>query len=131
MTRAEILALPAGRELDMLVAEKVLGFQRGGLGGDDPDYWWCNPGYLNATPHSLRVARTPRFSTDIAAAWQVVGKLCPSTNRAEPWFKLYTSSGSWMANFHRESTEDTAADTAPLAVCRAALLAMLPEHPQL
>ena len=134
MTRAEILALPVGRELDALVAEKVLGFQRGGLGGNDPDYWWCNPGYLNSTPHSLRVTRTPQFSTDIAAAWQVFQHHCLTSQMIG--FNVYSPKDrpdlteidplgyarEWMCTCFGVPIM---APTAPLAIVRAALLATL------
>lgn len=64
--------MEAGRELDALIAEKVMGLHRRG------EYW------LSSDDHEVYVADTvpadredflPDYSTDIAAAWLVVEKL--------------------------------------------------------
>lgn len=77
--------------------------------------------FCGHTRYCLEVV--PNYSTDIAAAWLVVAKLCPTANISEPWFKMYTTGGAWRANFHYH-TDDSLGDTAPLAICRAALLAV-------
>jgi len=67
LTRAAVLALPAGPALDALVAERVLGWTR----STDPRClgWWNDPTDLGrpVSPNWL-----PAYSTDIAAAWAVV-----------------------------------------------------------
>jgi hypothetical protein len=55
--------LPAGRELDALVAERVLGLRI-------DDAWFQHPDGRRVSSDGL-----PHYSTDIAAAWQVVDKL--------------------------------------------------------
>lgn len=98
LTREQILNMEAGQELDALVAQRVMGWE----------------------------TLSRRFSTDIAAAWEVVEMM-----RADEWHfviecnttpevvvKVYRAfeephySGNWIKS-------------APLAICRAALLAML------
>lgn len=65
----------------------------------------------------------PDYDTDIAAAFLVVEKLCPTKNVSEAWVKMYTSGGKWAVNFHR-GHHDTFAPTLPLAICLAALAAL-------
>ncbi len=100
MTYAEILALPAGRELDALVHQHVF-------------------------DHSLNCAP---YSTDTAAAWQVVERF-----RADPafrWTDFAVFTYVCVATGRREYLVDFAGgncpgraggETLPLAVCRAAL----------
>jgi hypothetical protein len=94
MTREEILNMPAGREMDALIAEKVI----------DPD--WVK--LKNLCPH---------YSTDIAAAWELVEKM--------KYFTLYRGDGYWECEYSGQYLESIDAETAPLAICRAALLAVI------
>lgn len=73
----------------------------------------------------------PEYSTDIAAAWQVVEKM-----RTDGWrFDLYDSFAGWRATFGRPGGIDRGEnmwvlrasdrhETAPEAICRAALAAL-------
>lgn len=56
-------------------------------------------------------------STDMAHAWEVVEKIGDLNLEHLP-------SGKWLADFRGFAAE---ADTAPLAICRAALMALKPE----
>jgi len=126
MTRESILAMPAGPEMDALVAERVMG-------------WTWEPGpYLQdpetprrAHPQSTRNAPDP-YSTNIAAAWLVVEKLNDK--------KIAEAGGDWswpveityICDEGREGwcvqfqgRHDAVAEPAPLAICRAALLTTL------
>ena len=58
--------MKAGRELDALVAEKVMGMKLDAAAG------WNHPSLVQGTP--LKII-PPKYSTDIAAAWQVVQNL--------------------------------------------------------
>src|SRR5689334_12270985 len=75
--------LPAGRELDALIAEKVMGwawdetrcpicgwpFARNASEG-------CVPNNCSMRPRpSLRADEPPHYSTDIAAAWEIIAHL--------------------------------------------------------
>ncbi len=131
MTRDEILKLPAGGDIDELVAEKVMGFRvyRNESMGHHiayPDkesnkYWFKPIGQLgtfcNWSP-----------STDIATAWEVV-----SATAKEP-FAWYIESVNikdkpviWWVGYWGGPTEEifmySAEDESlSLAICRAALL---------
>lgn len=132
------LELQAGRELDALIAEKVMRWvairretnpKTGGL--------WLTGLPPHAAEHAdvfkdrgMRGYDIPKFTTDIAAAWQVVEKLASRGIRlvledwrndpriAEPY------QDSWAALFNLPDGHDTGqvvgAD-ACLAICRAAL----------
>lgn len=112
MTKDEVLNIPAGREMDALVAEKVM--------------------RRTATPWDYGDRRKhPYFSTDISAAWQVVEKMMRETVGCL-YFDLY---GDTMIS-SRHPTEFTCrirmngehvgrAKTAPLAICRASLLCVM------
>jgi hypothetical protein len=101
--------LVAGRELDALVAEKVMGWDRRLWAGR---FYWSGP-------YSDRERFSP--SMDIAAAWEVVERVWQ-----EEWV-LRRFLGSWQIldgdplDNHRVLAS---AETAPLAICRAALQAV-------
>lgn len=108
--------LPAGRELDALIAEKVMG----GV-SRHPEWYWLRSGTAPEVPDlptpkgRPAIFCGPGFSTDIAAAWNVVERL-----KARYRFELVHRGGDrpWVAVF---GTWRATADTAPLAICRAAL----------
>lgn len=123
-----------GRELDREVAERVMGWT---------DLEWTKqyhtselslqgviPGTL-AAPHTGYKTKhvVPKYSTEIAAAWEVVEKL----QKFNPFwesdgfmeFDLSPTSGfdghrGWQCNFGDDTTQ-AFADTAPHAICMAAL----------
>jgi hypothetical protein len=115
--------MPAGREMDALVAEKVFG---------------------TTAPHRIMAAHhLPPFSTDIEAAWEVVEKMrdrmagviyFPPSSVEPPrgsWVAGVQDAGSMVAWFEGMLYGDppdqilpwSYAETAPLAICRAALKA--------
>lgn len=118
--------LPAGHELDALVAERVLGWQR------RPSCWDRDPLGRDGKPgHDLLSrGKTPCFSSRWDGAGLVVEAM---ENRG--WFLnldrpprlVSTGPLAWVAKI-RTSIGDRrvgeAADTAPLAICRAALAAL-------
>ena len=80
MTRDEILNMPAGREMDSLVAEKVMGRPKLELQdarcpycGEEMHYTieraWC------MDCKEWRYSPYKEYSSDISAAWEVVEKL--------------------------------------------------------
>ena len=88
----EIDEMPAGRTLDLMVAEYFMDF-----------------GLL-------------KWSTDILAAWQVVEKLCQ-----DAWWISLKQMGykmGWRCLLTRGIAISADADTASLAICRAALKAV-------
>ena len=142
MTHAEIDALHAGRELDALVAERVMGYTTSKMDG------------LPETDRYILWERVPlsdvggidrplsHYSTSIADAWEVLEKIkaisleaftgldFPDECFVVAWDR---SSKNWVAGFHSiEGYEAgwvsdcrSVADTAPLAICRAAIKAVM------
>ena len=95
--------MKAGRELDALIAEKVMGWR---LQAEPYTCW-------NLPDGDQRIY-TPNFSTDIAAAWRVVEKM------RSPDFRL-NREGDWVCCFGGTVAFCGDGDTAALAICRAAL----------
>lgn len=112
-----------GRELDAIVAERVMGVER------HPDGGWMLPvtrnGPLSAHPYPYP------YSTVLWAAWQVVEKLRESyTNVA-----LHAANGwgftCWNVTESGEHTNIVGpfdADSPALAICRTALKAVEADH---
>lgn len=105
----------SGRELDALVAVKVMG-----MVFLDPE---------NPPIHIPGVI--PRYSTDIAAAWEVVEKIKATSSRG---YVLDFIRGEWTVGSRScgdagepelYDSEAGTAEEAPLAICRAALKAAL------
>lgn len=124
----------AGRELDVLVAEKVFGFTR--IGTFDPtcDFGANERGPINHVTDGQRHFRLPLYSTDVAAAWLVVDHM---SRHPEPEFRTLTlraySYGRTYAAFSYDAWEDgdspllveaNGEHATPLAICLAALAAL-------
>jgi hypothetical protein len=112
LTVEQITVMPAGRELDALVAEQAMGWNV--CGTADNDKAGIAPG------QQCSAVRIPKYSTDIASAWDVLMKV-------QDVGSLQNFGGfGWRCEIHATGpgTRDCAgeADTAPLAICRAALL---------
>jgi hypothetical protein len=141
-----VSALEAGRELDALIAERVM---RWSDVGEKPMYALDGGDTLNGPPARLVQEGTawrgtrpdgsegflPAYSSDIAAAWLVVEKLGMSVVCSEDgWYALKpediehsTLRGTAFPTIvlvGKEFAYPEPADTAPLAICRAALLAV-------
>ncbi len=109
MTRDEILAMKPGRELDSLVAEKVMGYTTYGQFRDKD---------------GVRVM-IDRYSTDIAAAWEVAEKM--TSLFWEMNLDTGSKSNTTKVEFYRtfdQTFHVVVANTAPEAICKAALLAL-------
>ena len=129
MTREEILKMPAGSEIELLISDHVLKLST---------LEWNRRFFNNRT----------KFSTDIAAAWEVVEKINQMITNGHLTLEddynyltlefLGTDSGyavsfdcivndsEWYEQGTIEKYKYAArADTAPLAICRAALLAVM------
>lgn len=123
----------AGRALDAQIAEQVMGWTH------EPDTdayfvladWLASEGKWRTLPH---------FSTDMAAAWQVVEHLQSGPEGwkytlhlvAHPYGRTYAYFGldrpddaDYAEGHHRYNDDDQRiAHATPLAICRAALLAV-------
>lgn len=136
-----IYDISAGRELDALIAEHVMGWiysdawkQLVPFGHADPPLWseWeWDIDKAEFTKHPVNMMSgvsyrgdkpyIPEYSTDIAKAWEVVEKMGSykiETMHHANGTKHRVSFWNGMMGFPVE------AETAPLAICRSALLAM-------
>lgn len=102
-------SLKPGRELDALIAEKVMG--------------WKPPEFIDGVSLERRWKNDrgefdslPRYSTDIAAAWEVVEKIGLIIGKNGP---VWDAQDLWDLPVYFAS-----ADTAPHAICLAALKAV-------
>lgn len=139
MTREEILNMPAGKEMDALITEKIMGLvwdeTRCRVCGwplaDDPKDG-CILSDCSMRPLPKTRADEPAiYSTDLGAAWKLNDHL-----KQQGWrFYMRDFDGvmygkSCAAEFQKgdaagPSTGWVEAETAPLAICRAALLAVM------
>lgn len=105
--------------MDALIAERVMGLKPTNPG------FYSNDVYISR-PHGENMGIVGIFkpSTDVSAAWEVVEKMF------ETYSKEITVEFGWKENpiyaWHcHMGLVDATAETAPLAVCRAALLAVM------
>lgn len=110
MNREEILAMEPGRELDAFVAEKIMGWTKFGVREDGSHCGWNAPyGYSSSLIG---------YSQIISAAWEVFVKF-------GHYARIETNhSGGYIALINGITAY---AQHAPEAICKAALLAILPD----
>ena len=111
----DVDTLEAGRELDALVAERVMGLRM--VSHKTATY--------DPTPDDAPIGRfadVPRYSTDVAAAWGVVERVL----KLGHYFKIaphcFYKPPAWIIQL--DVLGDVLAETFPLAICRAALKAV-------
>ena len=116
------------REIDALIAKKVMGYEP-----SEFTHWPCgkarspNQLYWRKDGKLFMFDNLPHYSTDIAAAWQVVEKIKGKYRGVEIGYRL----GGWFCQIE-DGTSDideryiaqAEADTAPLSICLAALKAV-------
>lgn len=143
MTRDEILNMPAGRDIDELVAEKVMGWDHNHKINECEDRWYSYCEYCGYSPRFEEVRpgecdTPPRYSMYIDYAWEVVKKLksqgwscsivwdnlneAPDDIVKYEWhvgFDFYTDD---IADF---KYSDADSDSVELAICQAALMAVM------
>ncbi|OMD34799.1 BC1872 family protein [Paenibacillus odorifer] len=128
LTREEIQGMKPGREMDALIAEKVLGWT---------DIRRVNPAVIHSfsadgnhanfgfSPVLYKHVPFPLYSTDISAAWEVVEKLRIAVT---PQSIGAPEELSYMAEYENApyvELKRVFAKTAPEAICKCALLAVL------
>lgn len=139
----------AGRELDALVAEKVMGLTREQwifrcyVERHERDEEWCYncTALIGDAPADERVPNL--YSTDIAAAWQVVEKMRVMDASVEMMAYRIEAEGDkriahrvviWGANRMggdwSTHVAEKAAATMPLAICLAALACVTASEPK-
>lgn len=115
MTRDEILAMNPGRELDRLVAEKVM----------NKRVHFTRPwGWLYAEQDVNRWTNVKHYSTDISAAWEVrqhIHKTIGGTKIISVCDEFPEECQIWDGRRYIS----VRANTVPEAMCMAALLAVL------
>lgn len=143
MTRDEILNMPAGRELDALVAITIMGWQL-----ENGRYYPPGIARPKDWPYGISV---PHYSELIEKAWEVMEKAGPYIlipvgiyNNYSDWDKpgrsqepdyfswialpyqstmaRQSSTGNYIDWIEEELTTDMLAETPALAICRLALL---------
>lgn len=140
----EIRAMPAGPDLNRLIAQHVMGDEFGrrdshqwGESVDTSDFHtlqgcaWCFESRFicickaDEKPKAECYREAHGYSTDIAWAWRVVEKM-----RADGWFYQLgdvVETPEHVASFHRPDRIGDGIDlgeSLPLAICRAALIAV-------
>ena len=138
--------MTAGRELDAKIASEVMGYgdpiavrkgrtlkstgspmiafraQKSWEG--DYSAYWLEDGTKLYCGKPFAPIFAPAYSTDILASGQVVEKIVDMFRDSQPYFELRTCGAFWTAVFTIQRSEVTAVadgDTAPLAICLAAL----------
>lgn len=115
MTKKEILSLKAGKELNIKIAEAVMRKRY----AEDETF-----GDMEIDSERVYGYLQP-YSEDILAAWQVMERM----KGYNPRIEFDTHSQKWEAAFSIREADFTCpvvlADTAPEAICKAALLALL------
>lgn len=130
-SRKEIMQLSAGREIDVLVAEQIIGWQietdepklkklQGYFSRDEERRWWRAPdGGWYCDP--------PPYSSDMAAAWQIV----ESMNSRGQFLFLSQSAEEYKVAFDEPRTispDYISEKSVAFAICKAALV--VAEHVQ-
>jgi hypothetical protein len=131
MNRDEILKMEAGVLMDALVAERVMGWHnvhKTSFYNDTATHWQSSLGdafLVGAKDDKMYEYRIPYYSTDIAAAWEVVEKLQSQNIKVT----ISTFGENWWIEIFDYTTEKVVrkafGTTAPLAICRAVLLAVM------
>lgn len=107
MTRDEVLAMKPGRELDVLVMRIVFNAEKKDIG--DECYW-----VSEVNGEEVCWPRWFSPSTDISAAWGVVEKF--------EYIDVRRFKDHWGCTVHGQTVTGK---TAPEAICKAALLAVM------
>lgn len=118
-TREEVLAMPAGRELDALVQKAI--------DPDEVNYWQRPDGDVKCCDiEGNEILWRP--SSDIVAAYEVIEEFpLVMIERVEIFIGNITHNVTMYADVGKNNGETVSARTLPEAVCKAALLSLLKE----
>lgn len=122
--------MQAGRELDALVAVKVMGWQKAEFNGScmvapplsDPRIHWAAEWDEYGCPHWM-----PRYSIDLVAAWEIIenSRDFDLTREDDFYITKHGKNYRYYAEIYTKSDMGAAhGNTMPLAICRAALKAV-------
>jgi len=117
--------MPAGREMDALIAEKIFGKVKCQAKCHNPGVRaWLDGRYCYALPGSPQDgAELLLYSHDISAAWEVVEKMGMIMDLFyRPDVIPKWAGNKWYCKFECHDRQGySSAETLPLAICRAAL----------
>ena len=135
MSKEEILKMPAGREIDALVAEEIFGYRwvEGILAFGQPclisPEHYENTKVPIANTNKRKIGGTfPRYSIKISDAWKIVEKLdtfqfnFDNGYSTDPNERCLAEFGHGMLGMTDYIQVEATAPTAYLAICRVALL---------
>jgi hypothetical protein len=118
--------MPAGREMDALVAEKIMGWAKHPH-TDSPTFWWEGP------TKSYLIGDLPHYSTDISNAWEVLEEMQSGIFSARQRFyqalneQVDIQAGLPMGQHVAwPAALGMLCKVMPLAICRAALVSLRP-----
>lgn len=121
--------MESGRELDLIVAERVMGWR--GVGypapGRHPDGVYTGQELMGYPVGSHNWCEVPYYSTDTAAAWKIVENLNARGWRVEVFSTARVGVDVQISKWggpHHEGDYADSAPTAPHAICLAALRAV-------
>lgn len=127
MNAVQVSELKAGHDLDALIAEKVFGWK------NVHEHSFGNAGmyWVGDSPRGT-MDRLPRYSKEISEAWRVVETLENHPMEYLTDINRISNEGTketlvWAARIRAVGSERyiyVDAETVPLAICRAALLAV-------
>jgi hypothetical protein len=116
---ADYDSLPAGRGMDTRVAAEIFGGRAG-----RPHWYWSRRSSLDT---EADLYGGPRFSTSIAAAWELIDRLTSPVAPTSTYRKVHLDLDFSKARCVIDTPEglrvEAGAQTVPLAICRAALKA--------
>ena len=131
LTRDEVLALQAGKEIDALIARHVFGWE---FRQPQGRYSCCICQRCGRHTDECFGEYECNWSDNIAAAWQVVDKL-KSGPTGDGFAWTWGVEIAWIEDMGRAvwnvivAGHEVEADSAPLAICQAALLAVREGRP--
>lgn len=127
MNQDEIIHMEAGPKMNALVAEKVMEWKNlhwkdeGRARNNNGNFVRWPAGWYGEGPNGECYLDQP-FSSSIADAWKVVEKIVGDGDGSGFVLSHSFRPVRWIASF---DFDEATGDTAPLAICRAALLASL------
>jgi hypothetical protein len=137
MNRDEILSMPEGREMDVLIFDRVFGKTAHIISENDEweftgDRDWLSTGqaYFIDKEDNGNAYELLRYSSNVFAAWKVVEEMCKRKYRYEIGGN-FAGLGNNYAAFDDQDWADrnplykSYGVDVPLAICRAALLAVM------
>jgi hypothetical protein len=123
MTRDEIMNMPTGREMDVVIAEKVFGWQWESF--KDYERLYILDGSNSRRYGAMRqdgemeyTSNLPKYSRDMGAAWEVVDQMLFQSNQGV-YLRFKNHLAELMGNQLQPSWIMSA------FICRAALLAII------